>query len=154
MNVWMNECVNEWMCEGMNVWMNECVNGWMCEGMNVWMNECVKEWMCEWMNVWMDECVKEWMCEWMNVWMNECVNEWMNRIENNFRTHSLNNEMTLHSRQRIRNSSPGGLRSSTLLLGHGGSQQYLTCEHRLFKQAALTTAPGSRQSLNQHGFNP
>ena len=33
-------------------------------------------------------------------------------------------EMTLSSRHRIRNSSPGGLRPSTLPLGHGGSQQY------------------------------
>ena len=32
--------------------------------------------------------------------------------------------MTLSSRQRIRNSSPGGLRPSTLPLGHGGSPQY------------------------------
>ena len=30
-------------------------------------------------------------------------------------------EMTLSSNHRIRNSSPGGLRPSTLLLGHGGS---------------------------------
>ena len=33
-------------------------------------------------------------------------------------------EMTLSSRHRIRNSSPGGLRLSTLPLGHGGSPQY------------------------------
>ena len=33
-------------------------------------------------------------------------------------------EMTLSSRHRMRNSSPGGLRPSTLLLGHGGSPQY------------------------------
>ena len=33
-------------------------------------------------------------------------------------------EMILSSRHRIRNSSPGGLRSSTLPLGHGGSPQY------------------------------
>ena len=32
--------------------------------------------------------------------------------------------MTLPSRHRIRNSSPGGLRPSTLPLGHGGSPQY------------------------------
>ena len=31
--------------------------------------------------------------------------------------------MTLSSRHRTRNSSPGGLRPSTLLLGHGGSPQ-------------------------------
>ena len=33
-------------------------------------------------------------------------------------------EMTLSCRHRIRNSSPGGLRPSTLPLGHGGSPQY------------------------------
>ena len=33
-------------------------------------------------------------------------------------------EMTLPSRHRIRNSSPGGLRPSTLPFGHGGSPQY------------------------------
>ena len=32
-------------------------------------------------------------------------------------------EMTLSSRHRIRNSSPGGLRPSTLPLGHGGSPE-------------------------------
>ena len=32
--------------------------------------------------------------------------------------------MTLSSRHRTRNSSPGGLRPSTLPLGHGGSPQY------------------------------
>ena len=32
-------------------------------------------------------------------------------------------EMTLPSRHRIRNSSPGGLRPITLPLGHGGSTQ-------------------------------
>ena len=32
--------------------------------------------------------------------------------------------LTLSSRHRIRNSSPGGLRPSTLPLGHGGSPQY------------------------------
>ena len=32
--------------------------------------------------------------------------------------------MTLSSRHRVRNSSPGGLRPSTLLLGHAGSPQY------------------------------
>ena len=34
------------------------------------------------------------------------------------------NEMTLSSRHRNRNLSPGGLRPSTLRLGHGGSPQY------------------------------
>ena len=32
--------------------------------------------------------------------------------------------MTLSSRHRIRNSNPGGLRPSTLPLGHGGTPQY------------------------------
>ena len=32
-------------------------------------------------------------------------------------------EMTLSFRHRIRNSSPGGLRPSTLPLGHGGSPE-------------------------------
>ena len=35
-------------------------------------------------------------------------------------------EMTLPSRHRIRNSNPGGLRPSTLPLGHGGSPQILS----------------------------
>ena len=34
------------------------------------------------------------------------------------------NEMTLLFRHRIRNSSPGGVRPSTLSLGHGGPPQY------------------------------
>ena len=34
------------------------------------------------------------------------------------------NELTLPSRHRIRHSSPGGLRPSTLPLGYGGSPQY------------------------------
>ena len=41
------------------------------------------------------------------------------------------NEMTQPSRHRMRNSSPGGLRSSTLPLGHRGSPQYwsMTTQH-------------------------
>ena len=38
-------------------------------------------------------------------------------------------EMTLSSRHRIRNSSPGGLRPSTLLLGHGGSPLRWECHY-------------------------
>ena len=34
------------------------------------------------------------------------------------------NEMTLPSRHKIQNSNPGGLRPSTLPLGHGDSSQY------------------------------
>ena len=79
--------------------------------------------------------------------------------------------MTLSSRHRIRNSSPGGLRPSTLPLGHGGSPQYwlshvdgeetffvsfkpprLGTEPRTlaWKAAVLTTTlgPPSRMSLN------
>ena len=37
------------------------------------------------------------------------------------------NEMTLPSRHRNRNSSPGGLRPSTLILGHGGPS--VPCQH-------------------------
>ena len=73
--------------------------------------------------------------------------------------------MTLPSRHMIRNSNPGGLRPSSLLLSHGGSPRYWiftseqgrnsffslklegqsgvrTRDLRLSKQAALTTAPG------------
>ena len=42
-------------------------------------------------------------------------------------------EMTLPSRPKIRNSSPGALRSSTLPLGHGGSPQYLVLRMELEK---------------------
>ena len=75
------------------------------------------------------------------------------------------NDMILPSRHIIRNLSHGGLRLSTLPLGHGGSPQYsilmsergrniffslkLECQGRvrprvlrLPEQAALTTAPG------------
>ena len=38
-------------------------------------------------------------------------------------------EMTLSSRHRIRNSSPGGLRPSTLPLGHGGSPLRWECHY-------------------------
>ena len=37
-------------------------------------------------------------------------------------------EMTLSSRHRIRNSIPGGLRPSTLPLGHGGSPRYVVVQ--------------------------
>ena len=77
-------------------------------------------------------------------------------------------EMTLSSRHRIRNSSPGGLRPSTLPLGHGGSPQYWLShvdgeKHFLFsfkpprpgteprtvawKAAVLTTTLGPRAIL-------
>ena len=34
------------------------------------------------------------------------------------------NEITMPSRHSIQNSYPGGMRSSTLPIGHGGSPQY------------------------------
>ena len=65
-------------------------------------------------------------------------------------------QMTLSSGHRTRNSSPGGPRPSTLPLGHGGSHniEYLRVsgeenlvslkirDPQLSKQAALTTAQG------------
>ena len=57
--------------------------------------------------------------------------------------------MALSSRHRTRNSSPGGLRPSTLLLGHGGSPQYFYTwigkKHFCFFQTAETgnRAPNS-----------
>ena len=54
------------------------------------------------------------------------------------------NDMTLPSRYMIRNSNPGGPRSSLLPLGHGGSPRgFRTRDLQLSKQAALTTTPGS-----------
>ena len=52
-------------------------------------------------------------------------------------------EMTLSSRHRIRNSSPGGLRPSTLPLGHGGSPHtdfytWMGKKHFCFFQTAET----------------
>ena len=37
-------------------------------------------------------------------------------------------KMTMPSRHRIRNSNPGGLRPSTLHLGHGGFSQYFVLQ--------------------------
>ena len=47
-------------------------------------------------------------------------------------------EMTVPSRHMIQNSSPGGLRPSTLLVGHSRVQ---TRDHRLSKQEASIIAP-------------
>ena len=47
-------------------------------------------------------------------WMATCGLNWARRTPED-------GEMTLSSRHRIRNSSPGGLRPSTILLGHGSS---------------------------------
>ena len=53
--------------------------------------------------------------------------------------------MTLSYKHRIRNSSPGGLRPSTLPLGHGGSPQYFHTwmgkKHFCFFE---TAEPGNR----------
>ena len=52
-------------------------------------------------------------------------------------------EMTLSSRHRIRNSSPGGLRPSTLPLGHGGSPlSHVDGEETFF--VSLTAETGNR----------
>ena len=51
-------------------------------------------------------------------------------------------EMTLSSRHRIRNSSPGGLRPSTLPFGHGGSPQYW-----------LSHVDGEETALYMHNSN-
>ena len=86
------------------------------------------------------------------------------------------NGMTLPSRHRKRNWSPGGLRPSTLPLGYGGSPQYSiftsvwgrnilvffklkgesgarTRDLWLSKQADLTTAPGPPPRLNKRAQN-
>ena len=55
--------------------------------------------------------------------------------------------MTLSSRHRIRNSSPGGLRPSTLPLGHGGSPQYWLSHvdgEETFFFVSLTAETGNR----------
>ena len=82
-------------------------------------------------------------------------------------------EMTLFSRHRIRNSSPGSLRPSTLPFGHGGSPQYwlshVNGEETFFvsfkppwpgneprtlawKAAVLTTTLGPRPHRGGHQF--
>ena len=87
------------------------------------------------------------------------------------------NEMTLPSRHGIRDSSPGGLRSSTLHLGLStilnlydiirmkkhfaslkldGHSGVRACDLRLSKNAALTTAPGAPEIARMyiHDINP
>ena len=72
--------------------------------------------------------------------------------------------MTLSSRHRIRNSSPGGLRPSTLPLGHGGSPQYYLLEvkglstynvefalHRVTMVTAFSGIIRSRLNLHVEG---
>ena len=58
------------MCKWVNMWVSECVSEWICEWVNVWVSECVSDWMCEWVNVWVSECVSECVCEWVYVWVN------------------------------------------------------------------------------------
>ena len=62
------------------------------------------------------------------------------------------NELTLSSRHRIRNSSPGGLRPRTLLLGHGGSPQYWVL-HFCFFQTAKTGNRTPNSTLKGSGAN-
>ena len=67
--------------------------------------------------------------------------------------------MTLPSRHKIRNSKPGGLRPSTLPLGHGGSAQY--CVLRVdgeetilfFSQTAETGKRAQNSSVKGSGAN-
>ena len=54
--------------------------------------------------------------------------------------------MTLPSRHRIRNSSPGGLRPSTLPLGHRGSPQYWVL--RVDGEELFQTAETRKQTPN------
>ena len=57
--------------------------------------------------------------------------------------------MTLSSRHRIRNSSPGGLRPSTLPFGHGGSPQYWLSHvdgEETFVVSFKPPRPGTRQT--------
>ena len=68
------------------------------------------------------------------------------------------NEMTLSSRHRIRNSNAGGLRSSTLPLGHGGSPQYWVShvdreEHFCFYWTAETRNRAPNSSVKGSGAN-
>ena len=68
------------------------------------------------------------------------------------------NEMTLPSKHRTRNSSPGGPRPSTLLLGHGGSPQYCVShvdgeETFCFFQTAETGNRTPNSSVKGSGAN-
>ena len=72
--------------------------------------------------------------------------------------------MTLPSRQRMRNSNPGGLRPSTLPLGHRDSPQYLVWQVDgektflfLSNSRDRKTSPEhsrERQKWNESGFRP
>ena len=66
--------------------------------------------------------------------------------------------MTLPSRHKIRNSGPGGLRPSTLPLGHGGSPQYLVSrvdgeENFCFSQTAENGKRTPNFSVKGSGAN-
>ena len=66
--------------------------------------------------------------------------------------------MTLSSRHRIRNSSPGGLRPSTLLLGHGGSHNtdfhtWMGKKHFCFFQTAETGNRTPNSGVKGSGAN-
>ena len=67
-------------------------------------------------------------------------------------------EMTLSSRHRIQNSSPGGLRPSTLPLGHGGSPKYRLShvdgeEYFFFFQTAETGNRTANSGVKGSGAN-
>ena len=62
-------------------------------------------------------------------------------------------EMTLSSRHRIRNLSPGGLRPSTLPLGHGGSPQYWLSHVFCFFQTAETGNRTPNSGVKGSGAN-
>ena len=104
-------------------------------------------------------------CSQKGVFQNE-----MKLIESGFRpplcTYRLNwamvdgemNEMTLYSRHRIRNSSPGGLRANTLPFGHGGSLQYWVShvdgeETFLFLSNRLNREPNPELQRESSGAN-
>ena len=62
------------------------------------------------------------------------------------------NELTLPSRQIIQNSSPGGLRPSTLPLGHGGFLQYLFITSELGRNILFLWNLRTRAGL-EHAYN-
>ena len=65
-------------------------------------------------------------------------------------------EMTLPPRHRIRNSSPAGLRPSTLLLGHEGSPQnfeWMGKKHFCFFQTAETGKRTPNSGVTGSGAN-
>ena len=58
-------------------------------------------------------------------------------------------DMTLSSRHRIRNSNPGGLRLSTLPLGHGGSPQVRSLKFQFKMTAKKLIKPSPNIIVNE-----